>query len=150
LIVNGRANAVLAAAVSEGDARHRGLLRRRPKLFPDLHKGAVDGCLGRNAQFVDDEKKLPLCQHRFEQKKFLAIPADFGAIARTCTIAASPVYSELRTYGCRECGVWLRKKGRQKICSSTRSQSANRDPGATSVPFFLIATFVPSGRRFRS
>jgi hypothetical protein len=59
------------------------LLRRRPKLFPDLHKGAVDGCLGRNAQFVDDEKKLPLCQYRFEQKKFLAIPADFGAIART-------------------------------------------------------------------
>ena len=43
----------------------------------------VDGCLGRNAQFVDDEKKLPLCQYRFEQKKFLAIPADFGAIART-------------------------------------------------------------------
>ena len=26
---------------------------------------------------------LPLCQYRFEQKKFLAIPADFGAIART-------------------------------------------------------------------
>jgi hypothetical protein len=26
-------------------------------------------------------KKLPLCQYRFEQKKFLAIPADFGAIA---------------------------------------------------------------------
>jgi hypothetical protein len=30
-----------------------------------------------------DEKKLPLCQYRLEQKKFLAIPADFGAIART-------------------------------------------------------------------
>ena len=57
--------------------------RQRPKLFPDLHKGAVDGCLGRNAQLVDDEKKLPLCKYRFEQKKFLAIPADFGAIART-------------------------------------------------------------------
>src|SRR6476469_3304427 len=57
--------------------------QQRPKLFPDLHKGAVDGCLGRNAQLVDDEKKLPLCQYRFEQKKFLAIPADFGAIART-------------------------------------------------------------------
>ena len=55
---------------SARDARHRGLLRRRPKLFPDLHKGAVDGCLGRNAQFVDDEEKLPLCQYRFEQKKF--------------------------------------------------------------------------------
>jgi hypothetical protein len=48
-----------------------------------MHKGAVHGRLGRNAQFVDDEKKLPLCQYRFEQKKFLAIPADFGAIART-------------------------------------------------------------------
>ena len=44
--------------------------QQRPKLFPDLHKGAVDGCLGRNAQFVDDEEKLPLCQYRFEQKKF--------------------------------------------------------------------------------
>src|SRR6478752_5358938 len=31
--------------------------QQRPKLFPDLHKGAVDGCLGRNAQLMDDEKK---------------------------------------------------------------------------------------------
>jgi hypothetical protein len=48
-----------------------------------MDKGAVDGCLGRNAQFVDDEKKLPLCQYRIEQNRFLAILADFGAIART-------------------------------------------------------------------
>ena len=57
----------------------------------------------------------------------------------TRTIAASPGHSELRTYGCAACG--LRKKARQKICSSTRSQSANRDPRAISVRFFLIALF---------
>ena len=68
---------------SARDARHRGLLRLPPKLFVDLHKGAVDGCLGRNAQFVDDEKKLPLCQYRIEQNRFLAIFADFDAADRT-------------------------------------------------------------------
>jgi hypothetical protein len=25
----------------------------------------------------------------------------------TRTVPASPGYSELRTYGCRECGVWV-------------------------------------------
>ena len=29
-----------------------------PKLFADLLKGAAEGCLGRNAQFVDDEKSF--------------------------------------------------------------------------------------------
>ena len=31
-------------------------MRLRPKLFADLLKGDVDGCLGRAAQFVDGEK----------------------------------------------------------------------------------------------
>jgi hypothetical protein len=47
---------------SQGDS-----LRLRPKLSPDLHKEGVNGCLGRNAQFVDGEKNLPLflrCAYR--------------------------------------------------------------------------------------
>ena len=55
--------------------------QQRPKLFPDLHKGAVDGCLGRNAQFVDDEKKFRFASIALNRRS-LAIPADFGAIAR--------------------------------------------------------------------
>jgi hypothetical protein len=55
----------------------------RPKLFLGLHMGGIGGCLGRNAQFVDGEKKLPLCQYRIEQNKALAVLADFGAPDRT-------------------------------------------------------------------
>src|SRR4029077_12106584 len=71
-----RVTAAPAAALSEGRAGD--LLRQHP-----MYKGAVDGCLGRNAQFVDDKKKLPLCQYRIEQNRFLAILSDFGAAART-------------------------------------------------------------------
>ena len=39
--------------------------------------------LGRNAQFVDDEKKLPLCQYRIEQNRFLAIFPHCDAADRT-------------------------------------------------------------------
>ena len=81
-----RVTAAPVAALSEGRAAFGDRLRRRPKLFADLHKGAVDGCLGRNAQFVDDEKKLPLCQYRIERNRFLAVLADFGAIARTSSV----------------------------------------------------------------
>jgi GAF domain-containing protein len=55
-----RVTAAPAAALSERRASQGNLLRLRPKFFPDLHRGAVDGCLGRNAQFADDEKKPPL------------------------------------------------------------------------------------------
>jgi hypothetical protein len=34
-------------------------------------------------------------------------PACGRLMGLTRTIAASPGYSELRTYGCRECGVWV-------------------------------------------
>jgi hypothetical protein len=36
-------------------------------------------------RFVDDEKKLPLCKYRIEQKRFLPVLADFGAAPRTCS-----------------------------------------------------------------
>jgi hypothetical protein len=54
-----RVTAATAAALSK--RRAGDLLRRHP-----MYKGADDGCLGRNAQFVDDEKNLPLCQYRIE------------------------------------------------------------------------------------
>jgi hypothetical protein len=34
-------------------------------------------------------------------------PACGRLMGLTRTIAASPGYRELRTYGCRECGVWV-------------------------------------------
>jgi hypothetical protein len=38
-------------------------------------------------------------------------PACGGLMGLTRTIAASPGYRELRTYGCRECGVWVTEGG---------------------------------------
>jgi hypothetical protein len=78
-----RVNAATAAALSEGRASQGDLLRLRPKLFPDLHKGADDGCLDRNAQIADGEKNLPLCQYRIEQDRFLAVLAYFDVADRT-------------------------------------------------------------------
>jgi hypothetical protein len=40
-----RVTAASAAALSEGRAAFGDLLRRRPKLFAELHKRAVEGCL---------------------------------------------------------------------------------------------------------
>jgi hypothetical protein len=51
---------------SARDARHRGLLRLPPKLFVDLHKGAVDGCLGRNARSRMMRRSWRFCPYRIE------------------------------------------------------------------------------------
>jgi hypothetical protein len=57
------------------------------------------------AQSAREVNILPMGGYSLIQKHLC--PACAGPMGLTRTIAASPGYSELRTYGCRECGVWV-------------------------------------------
>ena len=58
----------------------------------------------------------------------------------TRTVPASPGYSELHTYGCRECGVWVTEGSTREISARTRSLCPNE-------PFKTIR-FVCSANSF--
>ena len=76
---------------------------RRPALQTKGSRGGIRGApcrrrisrLGRGSMGGDSLSLKPLC------------PACGRPMGLTRTVPVSPGYSELRTYGCKECGVWV-------------------------------------------
>jgi hypothetical protein len=72
----------------------------------------------------------------------------------TRTIAASPGYGELRTYGCRECGVWVTEgstlRDQRKRTFGVHKREFPRDLAHNSIVYCLLPHSCHAAASFAS
>jgi hypothetical protein len=94
---------------------------------------------------VDDEKKLPLCQYRIAQNRFLAVLADFGAAPRTCSFRPSSSWhplgrlSHLLPYG-------LADRGLKRAVAGRRAGTSDLVQFSAPLPAIRSKRFAQDGR----